>query len=119
MTRQRKATEQERFWRGKFGDDYAGRNATTPGELRARVALWARILDCMVGAPPQSILEVGANVGNNLRALRGLTGAKLMAVEPNAKARKRLVSDRVVSTMGIMSTAMELWAFAGTLTEPA
>ena len=47
--------------------------------------------------PPQSILEVGANIGNNLRALRQLTPAEFFAVEPNAKARARLVDDAVVA----------------------
>ena len=51
----------------------------------------------MAGAPPKSILDVGANVGTNLRALRGLTTAKLIAVEPNARARGILVADGVVS----------------------
>ena len=45
---------------------------------------------------PGSILEVGANIGLNLRALATLTDAELYAVEPNAAARERLVADEVV-----------------------
>jgi SAM-dependent methyltransferase len=48
-------------------------------------------------APPQSILEVGANIGNNLRALRAITGARFYAVEPNEKARDILLRDQVVA----------------------
>ena len=101
MRKPRKQSGQERFWRGRFGDAYAQRNASTTAELRARTVLWARILRCMAGAPPSSILEVGANVGNNLRALRDLTGAELMAVEPNARARKKLVGDGVVTAANL------------------
>lgn len=90
-------TEQLKFWRGDFGDAYADRNAPEVDLLRARVALWASILKSLAGAPPESILEVGANVGNNLRALRQLTGAELHALEPNDKARQVLVDDGVVA----------------------
>lgn len=38
----------------------------------------------------ESILEIGANVGINLRALRRLTAARLAGVEPNASARALL-----------------------------
>ena len=93
--------EQAGFWRGPFGDEYAGRNAPAAERLRARAAMWARILACTAGAPPRSILEVGANVGNNLRALRALTGAEFFAVEPNARARSRLVGDRVVAAANV------------------
>ncbi len=87
---------QLQFWRGEFGSDYIGRNSSTAEHLRSRVAMWAKIMDCLVGAPPKSILEVGSNIGNNLRALRTLTGAEMYALEPNADARKVLVDDGVV-----------------------
>jgi len=50
----------------------------------------------MRGDPPTSILEVGANVGLNLRALRHLTDAELYAVEPNERAMSILISDGVL-----------------------
>jgi pseudaminic acid biosynthesis-associated methylase len=92
----RSTTAQLQFWRGDFGDSYTERNATDAELLRARVAMWAAIMDGTSGAPPQSILEVGSNIGNNLRALRTLTGARLHALEPNAQARETLVRDHVV-----------------------
>jgi pseudaminic acid biosynthesis-associated methylase len=85
------------FWRGQFGDAYVDRNAVAPAQLNARVALWSLILSHTLSAPPRSILEVGANLGLNLRALRVLTTARYYAVEPNDKARGRLVSDAVVA----------------------
>ncbi|MBF0460800.1 MAG: methyltransferase domain-containing protein [Magnetococcales bacterium] len=88
--------EQLDFWRGEFGHHYMARNGATPEQLRPIVALWARILRCMESSPPESILEVGANIGRNLRALRTLTPARLLAVEPNQEARAILLQDKVV-----------------------
>jgi pseudaminic acid biosynthesis-associated methylase len=98
MTKEKSDTEQLQFWRGDFGNSYIDRNAASSEHLRARVAMWARIMDCLVGDPPRSILEVGSNIGNNLRALRTLTGAAMYALEPNAEARRILVGDGVVPT---------------------
>ncbi|MHB2168626.1 pseudaminic acid biosynthesis-associated methylase [Alsobacter sp. R-9] len=84
------------MWRGEFGDRYIERNAATDAALRARTQLWAEILSGLGAAQPQSILEVGANIGINLRALRNLTAAEFFAVEPNDKAREKLVADGVV-----------------------
>ena len=95
-------SDQLRFWRGEFGDGYMVRNPADAALLRARVALWARILDGLVGAPPASILEVGSNIGINLRALRALTGARLMALEPNPTARRTLTEDGVVPAADVM-----------------
>lgn len=90
-------TKQEAFWRGDFGDAYTERNIADPAQLHARVALWAKILAPLGGDPPRSILEVGANLGINLRALRSLTDARFYAVEPNEMARAMLVRDGIVA----------------------
>lgn len=90
-------TPQVDFWRGEFGDTYTDRNAPGEAQLRARAEMWTEIMACMAGAPPTSILEVGANLGINLRTLRGLSDAELIAIEPNAYARQTLVADGVVS----------------------
>ena len=102
MTSGSKDTAQLQFWRGEFGEGYIERNAASAGHLRARVALWAKIMSGMVGNPPASILEVGANIGNNLRALRTLTGAEMYALEPNQQARDILVKDGVVPAANAM-----------------
>lgn len=83
-------------WQGSFGDDYTKRNAPLPEVLAARLKMWSRILGGLDGAPPDSVLEVGANLGLNLRVLRLLTQAPLTAVEPNGSARARLVGDGVL-----------------------
>lgn len=96
MTKARPETRQVQFWRTEFGDAYTDRNMPSAEQLRARTAMWAEILACLPGAPPQQILEVGANVGANLRALAALSEAELFAVEPNDHAREILVRDGVV-----------------------
>ncbi|HEX2653034.1 MAG TPA: pseudaminic acid biosynthesis-associated methylase [Xanthobacteraceae bacterium] len=88
---------QVEFWRGDFGNAYTNRNNLQPALARARVAMWSSILRHTVSSPPTSILEVGANIGINLRALKVLTGARLMALEPNDKARGILLEDEVVA----------------------
>lgn len=98
---------QSRFWRGEFGDAYVDRNAPTPERLRSYSFMWGRIIGAMAGAPPRSVLEVGANIGLNLRALRSLTGAEFYAVEPNARARETLVQDRVVAAANTFDATAE------------
>jgi spore coat polysaccharide biosynthesis protein SpsF len=83
-------------WQGRFGDEYTERNAPGREALAARVRMWSRILTSLDGDPPAGILEVGANLGLNLRVLSMLTPAALTAVEPNASARERLVADGVL-----------------------
>ncbi len=94
-------TEQLKFWRGDFGNAYTERNSSEAAHLRARVTMWAPIMASLVGAPPRTILEVGANIGNNLRALRQLTNAEFFALEPNAKARGILVDEGVVPAANV------------------
>lgn len=92
-----KDTEQLGFWRGKFGNAYIGRNTSEASYLKSCTAMWAPIMAHLDTTPPRSILEIGSNIGNNLRALREFTDAEFFAVEPNAKARDILIRDGVVS----------------------
>ena len=86
--------DQVAFWRGQFGDSYAARNVADPENLARRKAMWQKILAPM-SPPPRSILEVGANIGLNLKALGDLTSADLHAVEPNENARRTLAQSGV------------------------
>ena len=82
------ATEQEVFWAGDFGDEYTLRNRGQDVIAR-NTALFARILSRL----PQvdSVVELGANIGMNLLALRRLLPhAKLAAVEINESAAREL-----------------------------
>ena len=83
-------TPQESFWAGDFGDEYRQRNVG--GQLlAANLALFANVFR---GRPaPESVIELGANIGMNLRALKLLfPAAQLSAVEINEAAAKELES---------------------------
>jgi spore coat polysaccharide biosynthesis protein SpsF len=77
-------SHQEEFWAGEFGDEYCRRNH---GDARvaANVAFFSRAL--AKAAPVRTVLEAGANIGLNLRALKQLAPkAVLSAIEINHQA---------------------------------
>ena len=81
-------TEQEAFWAGDFGSEYMHRNVGAT-LLSSNLAFFSRILRRTGGVT--SIVELGANVGMNLRALRQLLpNTSLAAVEINANAAASL-----------------------------
>lgn len=81
-------TEQENFWAGKFGDEYTSRSGAD-AVIASKTAFFAQCLRKVKFAniaPPQ-ILELGASVGLNLRAIGLLLPtASMTAVEINEKA---------------------------------
>lgn len=86
--RARFATEQEAFWAGEFGNDYTVRNRGAQW-VANNLALFAKVLARTENV--RSVLELGANLGLNLRAVRQLLPqAELAAVEINAKAVEEL-----------------------------
>lgn len=97
-------TAQVEFWRSSFGDDYVDRSQSDAGVMDSRVAMWRHLLASMV-PPPASVLEVGANIGLNLRAIADLLPAELHAVEPNAKARALLAESGVMPAARILDGA--------------
>lgn len=81
-------TEQEKFWAGDFGTEYAGRNRSEALQGSC-TAFWSRVLSRTRGV--SSALELGANIGLNLRALRALLPqAELAGVEINPSAAAEL-----------------------------
>lgn len=79
------------FWKGEFGDEYTGRNATSEHRLEVLGRLWGHLLKISRNEfnwRPDSFLEVGANVGDNLRCIHDWCSpsTRLYAVEPNEKA---------------------------------
>lgn len=83
-------TEQERFWESDFGTQYTDRNKG-PELLATRTAMLAKMLArCRdVG----SVLELGANAGHNLIALKTLLpNAVLSGVEINPSAYEKLAA---------------------------
>jgi pseudaminic acid biosynthesis-associated methylase len=81
-------TEQEAFWQGEFGDEYVKRNS---GQhlIASNAANFAKIF-ARTG-PPKSLIEFGANIGNNLRAINFLSPhTALSAIELNQSAVAQL-----------------------------
>jgi pseudaminic acid biosynthesis-associated methylase len=96
-------TPQEALWAGEFGESYIARNSGLSSEP-ATLALFSRILGRTVGV--QSVLELGCNVGLNLRALKLLLpSAYLQGVEINARAARqaRVVKGADVWTGSILA----------------
>lgn len=87
-------TEQEQFWAGEFGDEYVDRNATEQ-LLIANVTLFAEIFKR--ADPIASVIELGANIGMNLHAMKRLLPAcQFAGVEINPKAAEQLRSSNFV-----------------------
>jgi pseudaminic acid biosynthesis-associated methylase len=76
------------LWTGEFGDAYTARQ---PSNIEDRTAFWRAIMPENL----TSILEVGANTGMNLEAIRSFSSADLFASEPNESACKALKSEVV------------------------
>lgn len=89
---------QEQFWGGDFGNEYVKRS---PGNVEANteffkhvVGWYSRSRDHSVVRDVKSVIEFGAGVGNNLRALRYvLHGAEMTGIELNAAAFAELSKD--------------------------
>ena len=81
-------TEQEEFWAGEFGDDYIYRNSDEE-KLASNLSFFGKALKN--AGKPESLVEFGANVGINLKAIKLLYPAiKLHGIEINQKASKIL-----------------------------
>lgn len=62
-------TEQEQFWQGSFGSNYIDRNKSDE-LLSANIHFFSQVIARTAGV--KDILELGCNVGMNLRALKGI-----------------------------------------------
>lgn len=95
-----KKSNQEIFWEGKFGDDYISRNHSD-FLFAPNLNLFSEITRRMNEKPKQWI-EYGANVGNNLKAIKAICPeCKTIGVEINEKAseilRKYDFCDQVIN----------------------
>lgn len=81
-------TEQEEFWAGDFGNDYVDRNRIED-LLPPRLNIFGKILSRTRDV--KSVIEFGANIGTNLKAIHALQpAAQCHAVEINPKAAATL-----------------------------
>ncbi len=92
-------------WRGEFGDAYTARSPANCERIDQAAKFWDMIFGKI--EKPQSILEVGANVGTNLMAIRGLSDAVLYAVEPNDRARSILEKSNIISPENIRAASAQ------------
>ena len=91
-------TRQLDFWREDFGDAYVERSRLSPQQVMARGEHLGKIFASAGIERNVSVLEVGANIGLNLKGLRkcGWCGS-FYAVEPNKKACDILAGDGEIS----------------------
>jgi pseudaminic acid biosynthesis-associated methylase len=83
MSNDKKMGEQEKFWKGGFGDEYIERNKLDA--ISSNIAFFSEIIGKTNNI--KSVLEFGCNVGNNLRAIeRIIPNSELYGVEINSKA---------------------------------
>lgn len=81
-------TEQESFWAGSFGNEYVAR-CSDDENIARRTGQWSKMIAPMQSV--SSVLELGANVGQNLLAIRRLLPTvKMDAVEINETAIEQL-----------------------------
>jgi pseudaminic acid biosynthesis-associated methylase len=83
-------------WSGAFGDAYTERNSVSADVVRGRVRVLGKALAALESDMPKSVLEVGTNLGLNLRALPSLVDGEIWGVEPNASARAKVTGDGVL-----------------------
>ena len=90
------------LWAGDFGNEYTRRQELT---IESRKNLFEKALNRVYGI--RSVLEFGANVGDNLKALRELLpDAVLAGVELNADAAAVLAESGVDATY---NTSIQDW----------
>lgn len=94
----RAARRLESLWSGEFGDSYTERNIAS-GEGRG--VFWARILREF---PASSVLEVGSNIGANLR---WINAGRVVGVDINLGALTELRS-RLPGTLAVQAGARAL-----------
>ena len=100
-------TKQVELWRSQFGADYAERGANRVSADGQRLLMrdWGRMLTHAVTPAPQSVLEVGCNIGRNLLALKHFI-LEIHGVEPNptacraAKEHPDLATARITESDG-------------------
>ena len=94
-------TAQEDFWVGEFGNEYTERNAREK-LLSSNISLFSSILTKTHKV--ESVIEYGANIGLNLRALIALNkDIKCSALEINNKAAQEL---RKISNMEVFECSV-------------
>ena len=100
---------QSQVWSGTLGNNYILRNPATDQNIEIRIPFWNKLLNDKCGNV-KNILEVGANIGINLRAIEKVDDSiDLFCVEPNEEAISILARDKVLKEENILkSTANKI-----------
>ena len=92
----------EQLWAGEFGNEYVDRNIDA---YDRRGEFWLPLMDEL---QPESVLEIGCNVGGNLQWIsQKVKPARIVGVDVNAKAL-RLLEQRVPGIRPVHTPAREL-----------
>lgn len=98
-------SEQEDFWAGSFGTDYISRNRSAD-LLASNTYFFANALKS-IPTPPQTLMEIGANIGMNVDALRNLfPRLEISAIEINKDACQ-VLRDKSVNVYSGSITSVE------------
>ena len=102
------STRQIDLRKSEFGTEYATRNPVTPESSRLLIRRWSRMLQHAIAPFPQSVLEVGCNLGRNLAALVQMV-PEVHAVEPNLEVMERARANPALARASIQAgTAFDL-----------
>ena len=105
MTSTNRLSEAERLeqlWSGEFGNEYVDRNLDAYGK---RGAFWLPFIEEL---GPQSVLEIGSNVGGNLQWIaQRVRPDRVVGVDVNAKALK-LLEQRVPGVRAVHAPARDV-----------
>ena len=97
-------TPQEEFWSGEFGDEYITRNSSAD-LLAANLHFFSHATSNM--STVNSVLEIGCNVGMNIRALNLLLpNTKVTGIEINKKAAdiaRTISSNNIIINDSVLS----------------
>jgi pseudaminic acid biosynthesis-associated methylase len=84
-------TEQEEFWAGTFGSEYVARN-NSQELLASNLNFFSKVFDKI--ELPKSLIEFGANIGMNLKAIKLLyPNIHLKGIEINNSAAVQLKNE--------------------------
>jgi pseudaminic acid biosynthesis-associated methylase len=84
-------TEQEEFWAGTFGSEYVARN-NSQELLASNLNFFSKVFDKI--ELPKSLIEFGANIGMNLKAIKLLyPNIHLKGIEINSSAAAQLKNE--------------------------
>ena len=91
-------SKQTEHWKGPEGDAYTQRQTLT---MANRIAMFERIFSAIMGHVPRSVVEFGANTGDNLWAIQRVIGpVTLQGLDPNEAACREMTRRGITTTQG-------------------